>query len=131
MSSQKGSCQCGRITFVVEGEPNGTTNCHCQMCQKASGAPYVTWAEFKANQVQWSGETLTWWSSSAQAERAFCSNCGTPLAFKYNEGQDIDVPSVLFEDPEAFPPQDETWTDSRRGWSILNQHLPKHSRGRS
>jgi len=115
---------------MVEGAPNGVTNCHCRMCQKASGAPYVTWAEFRAATVQWSGASPTWYASSAEAERGFCPTCGTPVAFLYNEGRDIDLPSVLFDEPEAFPPQDEIWTDSRRSWAAEDPHLRQHAQGR-
>ncbi|HEY9079535.1 GFA family protein [Magnetovibrio sp.] len=127
---QKGSCLCGHVAFTVEGAPNGVTNCHCRMCQKASGAPYVTWVELPRAAVQWSGAEPAWRTSSRAAMRGFCPACGTPVAFVYNEGRDIDLPSVLFDDPEAYPPRDETWTESRRSWTVLNGQLPHHRRGR-
>lgn len=64
------------------------------------------------------------------AERGFCPQCGTPVAFRYNAGQDIDLPSALFDDPETFPPQDELWTASRRSWSRLNPNLTHHAQDR-
>ena len=129
-AAHKGSCQCGRVAFTVEGAPNLVTNCHCRMCQKASGAPFVTWVELPTAAVRWYGAGPTWRASSDKAERGFCSTCGTPVAFLYNQGRDIDLPSVLFDDPEAFAPQDEIWTDSRRSWTVLKANVPHHARER-
>jgi len=131
MNKARGSCQCGGVVFTADGQPNGITNCHCRMCQKASGAPYVTWVEFSADAVRWMGVEPAWRASSDAAERGFCPECGTPVAFVYNQGRDIDLPSVLFDDPERFRPGDEIWTDSRRSWVVLNARLPHHAQERS
>lgn len=40
-ATHKGRCQCGDVVFTVNTEPNMTTNCHCRMCQKTSGAAFV------------------------------------------------------------------------------------------
>lgn len=130
MTKHVGRCQCGEVSFAVEGSPNATTNCHCRMCQKSSGAPYVTWVELSAQQVQWTGREPTWYASSPQAERGFCSTCGSPMAFRYAPGEDVDLPSVMFDRPEDFTPDDEIWTDSRQSWTVLNAHLEHHPKDR-
>lgn len=121
-----GRCSCGAVAFFVYGTPNGATNCHCRQCQSASGAPYVTWVEFPANQVSWEGPEPTWYASSPTAERGFCPHCGSTIAFRYTQGNDIDLAVVLFDDPEAFPPDDELWTASRRRWTRLDPNLPHY-----
>lgn len=126
----EGSCLCGQVHFRVAGAANSTTNCHCRMCQKASGAPYVTWVEFSAKAVRWMGVEPIWRASSDAAERGFCPECGTPVAFVYNQGDDVDLPCVLFDDPEMFTPKDEIWTDSRRSWVVLDTQLLRHARER-
>lgn len=123
-----GSCLCGHIGFVTDGMPNDVSNCHCRTCQKASGAAYVTWADFPATAVRWTAEP-TWRASSTFGERAFCPECGTPVAFRYNTGDNIDLPSVLFEDTETFAPQDEIWIDSRQPWVKLDERLAHFLKG--
>ena len=97
---------------------------------KASGSPYVTWVELAAAAVHGRGQEPAWYASSDAAKRGFCPRCGTPVAFLYNDGRDIDLPSVLFDQPEAFPPQDEIWTDSRRSWVAPYPELPQHAQDR-
>lgn len=120
-----GRCLCGHISFTAKGPPNNVTNCHCRTCQKASGAAYVTWAEFPAAHVTWTGAEPTWRASSDRAERGFCPQCGTPVVFRYTEGDAIDLPSVLFDNPDTFAPQYDIWTDDHRSWVVLDEHLAR------
>lgn len=34
---QNGGCRCGKIRFLVEGEPLGGVACHCRDCQYMVG----------------------------------------------------------------------------------------------
>ena len=50
-----GGCQCGAVRYRLEAEPTGVNVCHCRMCQKASGGPFMTFggvrmAEFVVTQ---------------------------------------------------------------------------------
>ena len=40
-----GGCQCGAIRFAVSAPPMKVSICHCRMCQKASGAPFASFAD--------------------------------------------------------------------------------------
>ena len=35
-----GSCQCGYVTYAVNGEPTSLNVCHCLDCQKQSGSAF-------------------------------------------------------------------------------------------
>ena len=36
-----GGCQCGAVRYRLMAEPTGVNICHCRMCQKASGGPFM------------------------------------------------------------------------------------------
>ena len=38
----EGACFCGFIRYQARGTPSNETNCHCSICRRSSGAPYVT-----------------------------------------------------------------------------------------
>ena len=40
-----GGCQCGAVRFAVSAPPTKISVCHCRMCQKASGAPFASFAD--------------------------------------------------------------------------------------
>ena len=36
----KGSCMCGKVTYVIKGEIGDITHCHCTTCRKAHGSAF-------------------------------------------------------------------------------------------
>ena len=38
-----GGCFCGAIRYEARGTPFDETNCHCSICRRTPGAPFVTW----------------------------------------------------------------------------------------
>jgi hypothetical protein len=38
----EGGCLCGSVRYRIVGTSKSIGHCHCESCQKASGAPFVT-----------------------------------------------------------------------------------------
>ena len=36
-----GGCQCGRVRYALSVVPDDVSVCHCRMCQKAVGGPFI------------------------------------------------------------------------------------------
>ena len=126
----EGGCACGDVRFRVTGPANNVRNCHCHMCQKSAGAPFVTWAEFPCDHVEWFGENLQWRTSSPKAERSFCSTCGSAVGFRFIGSDNVDVAVVLFDDPRAFSPSHDIFTESAQPWTVFNPNHPHYTRER-
>lgn len=100
MSEQlTGGCQCGAIRFSTKllGRPS---ICHCRMCQKAFGSfygPLVT-----SHDGTWTRGEPKWFESSNVARRAFCGECGTPLAYETKFGLEFSIGA--FDEPEKVAP---------------------------
>lgn len=74
-----GSCLCGAVTLVVQGELPPPDACHCTRCRKFSGHYFVS-ADVPRQRVTIRGqENVTWFQSSEKARRGFCSTCGASL----------------------------------------------------
>ena len=74
--SQSGTCLCGGVTYTIKSKVTETRACHCGMCRKWSGGVYLG-IQVAADQFEISGaDTLTTFTSSPWAERAFCTTCG-------------------------------------------------------
>ena len=65
--------------------------------------------------------------SSAAAERAFCGACGTPLTFRRDGQDEIDVTVCSLDDAEAVAPQDHTFVRSRLSWVEWAEALPRYA----
>lgn len=94
-----GGCQCGAVRFATKliGRPS---ICHCRMCQKAFGSffgPLVT-----SHDGYWSRGEPKWFQSSNLARRAFCGECGTPLAYETKFGLELAIGA--FDEPGKVAP---------------------------
>lgn len=125
-----GGCLCGAIRYRAQGEPFHETHCHCETCRRASGAAMVSWLSFKRLEFTLEQGEPRWYTSSAQAERGFCGNCGTPLFFRTFAGDELDITICSLDQPEAIQPQDHCWTRSQLSWVKLADGLPRYSASR-
>jgi len=127
----KGGCCCGDLRYEAEGEPVDLTNCHCTICRRASGAPFVAWFTVPRARLRFVRGTPRHFRSSSGATRGFCGRCGSQLTFASDAAPDeIDVTTCTLDDPEALPPQDHTFVRSRLSWVALADGLPQHARTR-
>ena len=121
----EGACFCGFIRYRARGTPSRETNCHCSICRRCSGAPYVTWFTIPSAEFRFtSGEPVSF-QSSGHGTRTFCPRCGTPLTFRSSQLPDeVDVTTCSLEDPERLPPKDHSRTSSKLSWVELGDTLP-------
>jgi hypothetical protein len=112
----KGGCFCGAIRYTVTGTPFNATNCHCSVCRRTTGAPFVSWFSVRPEEFRVEQGEPAQFASSAHGRRSFCARCGTQLAFRFNDRNEIDVTTASLDDPEQVPPADNTRTSSRLAW---------------
>jgi len=82
-----GGCMCGAVRYETTGKSFGVVHCHCHSCRKHNGAPVVTLAGYKQEQVKFTGDERSFYQSSQDAVRAYCGNCGTPLTWEGDGGE--------------------------------------------
>ena len=98
-----GGCQCGRIRYVAEIDGDDAYLCHCRMCQRATGGVSIAFRNVTKAAVTWEREPDRY-RSSPFAQRGFCSTCGTPLTFEFDDGNNLDLTLGSFDDPSRFKP---------------------------
>ncbi len=132
-TSLEGGCQCGAVRYRVTTQPHWVGHCHCRMCQKAHGAPMVSWMAVPADSVAFINGALKYYRSSGHTERGFCPACGTPIACvptaKPGETPYFDLAVSTFDDPKAFAPMVHVWCDSAMPWLPIDDHLPRFGQG--
>lgn len=125
-----GGCFCGAIRYEAHGKPFHETNCHCSVCRRTTGAPFVTWFSVPAVDFRFVRGNPVRFPSSEQGVRSFCAVCGTQLTFEHAcFADEIDVTTCSLDDPNALPPLDHTRVSSRLRW-IARDHLPEHQEAR-
>ena len=124
-----GGCFCGRVRYETEDAPFNRTNCHCTICRRTTGAPYVAWFSVARSKLKLSGE-LARFRSSAKATRSFCPECGTQISFDLDGADEIDVTTASLDDPNRVPPVDHIHTSSRLAWVKLVDGLAQFRESR-
>lgn len=126
-----GGCLCGRIRYRATANPMTPSHCHCELCRKSSGAPFLSWASFLTRDFLFIQGVPARFDSSPIAFRQFCRDCGTQLTFQFLRSPDnIDVTLGSLDDPDAIRPADHIWTKRQISWIELADGLPRFAESR-
>ncbi|WP_316015117.1 GFA family protein [Roseobacter sp. HKCCA0434] len=74
-----GSCLCGAVKYMVEGEMRPVIACHCVQCRKTSGH-YGAATAARREDITVAGD-VKWYVSSDSGKRGFCADCGSSVFF--------------------------------------------------
>jgi hypothetical protein len=121
--SWTGGCQCGAVRYALDAPPDSACICHCRMCQKASGQPFMAFAR-AAEGLRWTHGQPAVFRSSSVAKRAFCKDCGTPLSIEYDDGA-LHIVIGTLDDPSAVEPTFQCGVESELGWCRRLGELPR------
>ena len=119
-----GGCQCGAVRYAFSVTPRGAAPCHCRMCQKAGGAPFMVFAGAPSKYFVFTRGQPTIFESSDVAERGFCSRCGTPLTYRLKSSERISVTVGSLDDPESVQPTEQHGVESMLSWTPSLHTLP-------
>lgn len=76
----RGSCLCGAVRLEID-EPleHAPEACHCSQCRKQTGS-FLIAVNVRRTALRIRGDhSVTWYRSSEQVQRGFCTNCGSTL----------------------------------------------------
>jgi hypothetical protein len=122
-----GGCFCGEIRYEAE-QTLHCCNCHCTICRRTTGAPFVTWLTAQRSTFRITRGEPKELRSSPEATRSFCPNCGTPLTFaRDNLFGEIDLTVGSLDDPDFAAPSHHIFTSSKLAWINLAHGLPEYS----
>lgn len=122
--TKHGGCQCGRIRYTADTTDAAAYLCHCKMCQKATGGFAATFVFLPAGAVTWEHEP-DWYASSPIAKRPFCSACGSPLGFRFDGHDKMDLTFGSFDDPRDFVPEVHAGAESLHEAWLDTSALPR------
>ena len=130
MSSQsviEGGCLCGAVRWRATGEPLYAYHCHCRMCQRQSGAAFLTGVTFPFDAVNWLREEPRLYQSSENAKRGYCARCGSWISWQWSE-EKISMTAGSFDHPEDINPNFHVFTESQVPWLNVDDALPRYTR---
>lgn len=122
-----GSCLCGAVRFSAVQPAQWVAHCHCTRCQRAHGAPFVTWVGFLAPAVEITSpeDTLRWYETAEGAGRGFCGHCGSPMFFRSPRYPgELHIARALFHTELEQWPTSNVFFGSHAPWALDAHRLP-------
>ena len=121
-----GGCLCGAVRFEARDVPGTYGVCHCSMCRRWNGSALFGVTVKETNVTFDGAEKIARRQSSKIAERAWCSECGTPLFYRVTAENEwagnLEFPLGLFDDPNGFTLSHEIFIDHKPdGFALADQ----------
>lgn len=123
----KGRCQCGALTYEMEGPFSAMMHCHCSMCRKHHGTGFATFVVGPISGFRWtSGEDRRGhYQSSPNGVRTFCKVCGSAGPTTMPEFGIAAAPAAGFEGDLGIRPQSHIFVGSKAPWDAITDGLPE------
>ncbi|TAX71333.1 GFA family protein [Rhizobium leguminosarum] len=109
-----GGCQCGAVRFRISGTLGRPSICHCRMCQKQFGGFFSALVTAPEEGMEWTRGEPSYFQSSVNIDRGFCSNCGTPMTYRHPGGLELAIGT--FDDRSDLAPLIQVNYEARLPW---------------
>ncbi len=117
----QGSCGCGKVHFVLDGEPHLVFNCHCTICRKMNGSAFTTYAVFAkdALRVTAGAAEIRAAEIATHGIKHFCTSCGTPLYGLHRQAAGICLVVLgAIDTGAALVPMANVFCRSKLAWAF-------------
>jgi hypothetical protein len=124
----KGGCHCGSVRYQATGKPVIVAHCHCEDCQRLSGAGHSTGAMFAVENFQLDGPVSEYSLDADNGNRvtkAFCPNCGSHVLGRNSGSPGYATVSLgTLDDSSTLQPQVVIFARNRKPWDIMDEEIP-------
>lgn len=107
-----GKCVCGAVTLRVRHNKPSMSACHCGICRRWGGGPFMTLECHTAPRIEGIEHVRTY-ASSDWAERGFCAQCGTHLFYRLTQGEFYALPVGMFDEGGSWPFELQVFVDEK------------------
>ncbi len=121
----RGGCYCERVRYRALGVRREVTECHCSQCRKQSGHRYASTGA-RASEMEIDGaQNITWFRASDEAERGFCSTCGSTLFWKPSGRDYIGILAASIDDAEGLEVTKHIFVEDKGSYYAITDGLPQ------
>jgi hypothetical protein len=132
MTTKKGHCLCGEVTFEYKDPVNWQAYCHCESCRRNTSSPVAAFLGVPRAAFRWTGTSPRTYESSPGVRRLFCDRCGSPMAFDADRyPQEIHLYAASLDNPEDYRPEGHVHCAERLSWFEVADELPRFARSGS
>jgi hypothetical protein len=125
MAGTHGCCLCGAVSYNVTGPLRPIVYCHCKMCRRTSGHFLAATACNLSQLLIQPSVHLRWYQSSAEAQRGFCSKCGSNLFWKPTGGTYVSICAGTLDYPTGLAGAEHIFVEDKGDYYTLDDGLPQ------
>ncbi len=118
MTTRRGRCLCGAVTFSADIASNNVNACHCGMCRQWTTGPMMT-VEHQGPVTFTGADNIGRYHASATGERGFCKTCGSSLFWKLKDQDHYWLSAGTLEDPSGLKLAEELFFDVKPAFYAL------------
>jgi len=125
----KGRCECGRVSYELDGDLVYFSHCHCSRCRKLHGAAFATWGGVLSTDFSYtSGETeVNSYAFSENSVSYFCRHCGSRLlAESRTEPEMVYIAMGTVDGEVSCPAGFHEFVGSKAPWHEISDDLPQY-----
>jgi hypothetical protein len=133
MTEREARCSCGKFKVRLSGDPQLVSSCHCQACQRRTGALFGSTSFWRKSQVlAIDGERRSWRrvaDSGTGLVHQFCPTCGSTVYWESESSPEIVSVAVgSFADPTFPAPVRTVWTATKHPWLPFPESIPRYEK---
>ena len=124
-----GRCECGLVTYKVDGDLVDYCHCHCSICRRLHGAAFVTWGGVSRGQFSYTSgeEHLKAYPFSERSDSLFCEHCGSRVLVDFRPETDMLYITMGTVDGDVHcPPGFHQFVGSKAPWFEITDDLPQY-----
>ena len=121
-----GSCLCGGVRYEVRGPLRPVIYCHCSQCRKTSGNFVAATACKIEHLAMLKDESLAWYDSSDEADRGYCTQCGSNLFYRPAHGQYMAIFAGTIDAPTGLKAAEHIFVEDASDYLTIGDGLPQH-----
>lgn len=119
-----GRCLCGAVMFSAEVSKRNVDVCHCAMCRRWSGGPFIGLRHDGEVRFE-GGENIGVYKSSEWGERGFCKICGSGLYWRLAESDHYSFSAGALDDQSGLTLTQQIFIDEKPDYYELANETPK------
>jgi len=116
-----GSCLCGSVHLDIVKLNRHVVACHCHQCRKQTGHFVAATRTANSDLTIRGSQHLTWYRASDDAERGFCSLCGSIMLWRRLNSDHTSVMAGCLENPTGLVIDRHIFVDDKGDYYDIEQ----------
>jgi hypothetical protein len=120
-----GGCYCGAVRYRAKAVSREVTECHCSQCRKQAGHRFASTGA-KTSDIEIDGaDNITWYRASPDAERGFCSTCGSHLFWRMSAEDYTAILAASLDEPSGLRVTKHIFVADKGDYYEIDDDLPR------